>query len=235
MTSEAPSAESQTPRSVIRSTIGQKAVMALTGMVLLGYIVLHMLGNLKIFTGRAHFDAYAEALRAVGGDLLGESWFLWIMRPVLLVAVLLHIWSATALTVRSSQARPVAYAGPVRRVQATYASRTMRWGGVIILLFIVYHLLHMTTGTLHNDFEHGAVYDNSVAAFKQWWVSAAYIVAVGALGMHLYHGLWSMFQTLGRNSPRWHGVLRRFAQAGAVAITVGFVAVPVGVMTGIVH
>lgn len=235
MTSVAPSTEPQTPRSVARSTIGQKAVMAVTGLILLGYIVAHMLGNLKIFTGRTHFDGYAEALRGIGGDLLGNSWFLWMMRPVLLIALVLHIWTATALTIRSSRARPAAYAGPVRRVQATYASRTMRWGGVIIGLFVVYHILHMTTGTLHNDFEHAAVYDNSVAAFEQWWVSAVYIVAVLALGMHLYHGLWSMFQTVGRNTPRWHGVLRRFAQVGAVVITLGFISVPVGVMTGIVH
>ena len=209
--------------------------MAGTGLVLLGYIVAHMLGNLKIFTGRTHFDEYAEGLRTIGGALLGESWFLWSMRPILLAAVLAHIWAATALTIRSSNARPVGYAGPVRRVQATYASRTMRWGGVIIALFIVYHILHMTTGTLHRDFEHGAVYDNSVAAFEQWWVSAVYIIAVLALGMHLYHGLWSMFQTLGRNTGLLQSALRRVAQVGAVVITVGFISVPVGVMTGIVH
>ena len=215
------------------TSIGKKATMAVTGVILLGFVVAHMAGNLKVFTGAVHFDEYAEFLRRIGDPILGHAWALWILRTVLLASVILHIVAATQLSLENSRARPVKYAR-ARTVQASYASRTMRWGGVIILLFVIYHLLHMTTGTVHPDFEHGRVYDNLVAGFEVWYVSAFYIVAMLALGLHIYHGTWSMVQTLGRNSRRLDPMLRRAAAALAIIIVVGNVSIPIAVLTGVV-
>lgn len=222
-----------TPVTLYRSTIGKKVAMAVTGVILWGYVVFHMLGNLKVFTGDKHFDAYAGFIREVGSPVLDHEWFLWAARTVLLTSVIVHIVAATQLSVRNANARRSDYTR-TEIVNASYASRTMRWGGVIIALFIVYHVLHLTTGTLHSDFEHGAVYSNVVAAFNVWYVSLAYILAVIAVGAHLYHGTWSMFQTLGRNRPGLDPYIRRFSQVLAIVVTIGYIAVPVGVMTGIV-
>ena len=222
-----------TPVTLYRSTIGKKVAMAVTGIILWGYVVFHMLGNLKVFTGDQHFDAYAGFIREVGSPVLDHQWFLWAARTVLLASVVIHIVAATQLSIRNANARRNDYTR-AEIVSASYASRTMRWGGVIILLFVIYHVLHLTTGTLHNDFHHGAVYDNVVAGFQIWYVTAAYTVAVIAVGAHLYHGTWSMFQTLGRNRPGLDPYIRRFSQGLAVVVTIGYLAVPFGVMTGIV-
>lgn len=222
-----------TPVTLYRSTIGKKVAMAVTGLILWGYVIFHMLGNLKIFTGGRHFDEYAAFLREVGAPILGREWFLWTARAVLFSSVVIHIVAATQLSVRNANARRNDYT-KTEIVQASYASRTMRWGGVIILLFVIYHVLHLTTGTLHPSFRRGAAYSNVVAGFQFWWVSAAYIVAVIAVGAHLYHGTWSMFQTLGRNRPGLDPYIRRFSQLLAIAVTVGYISVPIGVMTGVV-
>lgn len=208
--------------------------MAVTGAVLFAFVVVHMLGNLKVFTGRQHFDDYAGFLRDVGGPALGHSWFLWGQRTVLLAAVVLHIGAAYQLSRQSRRARPVRYAHTAT-VDATYASRTMRWGGIIIALFVVYHLLNLTTGTVHPDFHRGQVYDNVVADFQVWYVTLAYAVAVLALGLHLDHGLWSALQTLGRGRAGRERRLRRAARVMAVAIVVGYLSVPFAVMAGIVE
>jgi succinate dehydrogenase / fumarate reductase, cytochrome b subunit len=229
----APTPRVLTPLALYHSTIGKKVAMAVTGIALWGYVVFHMLGNLKIFTGARHFDEYAAFLREIGKPILDHGWFLWGARSVLLASVVIHIVAATQLSIRNANARKASYT-KTEIVQASYASRTMRWGGVIILLFVIYHVLHLTTGTLHNDFHHGAPYGNVVAGFQFWWVSAAYILAVIAVGLHLYHGTWSMFQTLGRNRPGLDPYIRRFSQALAVVVTLGYIAVPVGVMTGVV-
>ena len=159
---------------------------------------------------------------------------LWIARLVLLAAVALHIWAAWQVTRMSRQARPARYA---RRgdVQASYASRTMRWGGVIVLAFVVYHLLHFTTGSVHPDFHPGDVYANVVRGFRVWWVSAFYIVAQVLLGFHLYHGLWSMFQSLGWNHPRFNHWRSAFAHAFAWIVTLGNISFPLAVLAGVIH
>ena len=225
-----------------RSTLGKKAVMAVSGIVLFGYVLLHMLGNLKLYfpkyaqgehAGEFPLNVYAGWLREMGAPLLPGEGALWLVRIVLLVAVVAHVWAAWQVSRASWRARPRAYE-KVDRVEADYAARTMRWGGVIILLFVIYHLLHLTTGQAHTDFVPGDVYHNVVAGFSVWWVSAIYIVANLLLGLHLYHGLWSMFQSLGWNHPVFNRWRRYFAVAFAVVVTVGNVSFPVAVLTGLV-
>ena len=222
--------------SFYRSAIGKKAVMAVTGVMLFSWIFGHMLGNLKVFLGAEHLNTYAEWLRTMGAPAMPNSALLWILRVVMLVAVVLHIVAATQLTLMSRAARPTAYR--VRNNEASsYASRTMRWGGVIILLFIFYHLAHLTFGghVTPVKFIPGDVYHNVVAGFQVWWVSAIYIIANLALGLHLYHGLWSMFNSLGLNHQRFNLWRRYFAIAFALIITVGNLSMPVAVLAGILH
>jgi succinate dehydrogenase / fumarate reductase, cytochrome b subunit len=218
---------------VSRSSVGKKAVMAVTGAVLFAFVVAHMLGNLKVFTGRAHFDAYAEFLRRIGSPALGHGWYLWLQRGVLVAAVVLHIGAAYLLARQSRRARPVRYEHPAT-VEATYASRTMRWGGVIIALFVVFHLLNLTTGTIHPSFHQGRPYDNVVADFKVWYISAAYALAMLALGLHLDHGLWSALQTLGHSDAGRERRLRTGARVVAAGVVVGYLSVPAAVLVGVV-
>lgn len=216
------------------SYVGKKIVMAVSGIALFGFVLIHMLGNLKLYQGEAKLNAYAEWLRNAGAPLLPHEGALWIFRVVLLVAVGLHILSAYQVTRASQKARPVNYKGR-ETIQATYASRTMRWGGVLLLLFILYHLAHLTLGIVHPEFEHGEVYRNVVTGFSVWWVSAFYILANLALGLHLYHGLWSMFQTLGVAGPSGGGDWRRTSAAlFAWVITLGNISFPIAVLTGVV-
>jgi succinate dehydrogenase / fumarate reductase cytochrome b subunit len=225
-----------------RSTLGKKAVMAVSGIILFGYVLLHMLGNLKLYLPRyaqgEHADelplnVYAGWLRDVGAPLLPHEGALWLVRVVLVVAVVAHVWAAWQVTRASRRARPKRYE-QVDRVEVDYAARTMRWGGVILLLFVVYHLLHLTTGQAHHDYVPGDVYHNVVAGFSLWWVSAVYLVANLFLGLHLYHGLWSMFQSLGWAHPTFNPWRRHFAVAFAVVVTAGNVSFPVAVLTGLV-
>lgn len=220
--------------SFYRSSIGKKAVMAVTGVFLFGWILLHMLGNLKVYLGPEHYNEYARFLITMGAPLLPNKTALYLVRALLLIAVYLHIDAAVKLTLMNRRARPVAYE---RRdyPAATYASRTMRWGGVIIFLFVFYHLGHLTFGKFHPDFIENDVYHNFVAGFQVWWASAIYIVANLALGLHLYHGLWSMFNSLGLNHPKLESWKRIFATAFAVIITVGNLSFPVAVLIGVVR
>jgi succinate dehydrogenase / fumarate reductase cytochrome b subunit len=222
-----------------RSAVGKKAVMAVSGIALFGFVLVHMLGNLKLYLGPESLNHYAEFLREFGQPLLPREGVLWILRIGLLAAAVLHIVSATQVTLDSWRARPESYK---RRdvVAATYASRTMRWGGVILFLFILYHLAHFTFGApwAHGDFVPGDVYHNVVAGFSVPWVSAIYIVAQVFLGFHLYHGLWSMFQTLGwwksaATSDAGDG-RRTFALVFALVVTIGNISFPVSVLTGLV-
>jgi len=220
------------------SAVGKKAVMALSGIVLFGFVLVHMLGNLKLYlpvTGdHVPINEYGHFLRHVGEPLVPAYTVLWIARLVLLLAVGLHLWSAWAVTRLARRARPVAY----RRaevVQASYASRTMRWGGVIILLFVLYHLAHFTWGWVHPSFIPGDVRHNMIAGFGVWWVSAFYVVAQVALGFHLNHGLWSLFQSLGWNHPRYNAWRRGFARVFAWVVTLGNISFPVAVLTGLVR
>ena len=215
-------------RGFIRSSIGRKVVMAVTGVILVGFVIAHMLGNLQVYIGPEAMNNYAVWLRQV---LHGTG--LWIARVVLLVAVILHIWSAASLTLSSRRARPIGYREQKWR-ESTYASRTMRWGGVIILLFVIYHILHMTTGTVHQSFIEGDVYHNFVAGFRVVPVSLFYIFAMLALGLHLKHGVWSMFQTLGVSHPRYIRAAHVLAWVVAIVVVVGNISFPLAVLAGIV-
>jgi succinate dehydrogenase / fumarate reductase cytochrome b subunit len=217
--------------SIYRSSLGKKFVMAVTGIILFGFVFAHMVGNLKVYQGEEKLNKYAHFLREVGSPIFAQEQLLWIMRLVLLAAVVLHIAAAYQLTQMSRRSRPVSYARR-RDVQASYASRTMRWGGVIILLFVIYHLLHFTFGVAHHNFQRENVYQNIVSGFQVWYVSLFYILAMLALGMHLRHGLWSMFQSLGLSNRRWNGLLRGFATIFAVLVVVGNASIPVAVLLG---
>ncbi len=220
--------------SLYRSAVGKKAIMAATGIILFGFVLVHMLGNLKIYQGAEKLNAYAEWLRNLGAPALPHEGALWIFRLVLLAAVGLHVLAATQLTLINLKARPLNYQDR-KAIQASYASRTMRFGGIVILLFVVYHLAHLTLGTVHPDFVPGDVYQNVVTGFQVWWVSVFYIVAQVALGLHLSHGLWSMFQSLGWWEPEdgrdWR---RTFATVFAWVITVGNISFPLAVLAGVV-
>ena len=210
-----------------RSSIGKKVLMAASGAVLFGFVIAHMLGNLQVYLGPEVFNGYAEKLRHLGP-------LLWAMRAGLLVAVVLHIWSAYSVTRMSRAARPVGYRDRESR-ESTYASRTMRWGGVILLLFIVYHLMHFTFGNAHPDFVPGDVFHNFVVGFRSPVVSGFYVAAMAALGLHLYHGIWSMLQTVGLSHPRYDNLRHAFATLVAVAVVVGNVSFPVAVLAGFIH
>ena len=219
--------------TLYRSSIGKKAIMAITGLIGIGFVVGHMIGNLKVFLGADAFNEYARFLRTFGEPVLPYSTVLWIIRLVLISAVALHLLSAYQLTRMDWAGRPVRYARK-RDVQATFASRTMRWGGVIIVLFLLYHIAHMTLGVVHPSFEEGNAYHNFVVAFQVWWVTILYVAAMLVLGLHIYHGFWSLFQTLGWNSRIYNRLLRGLALLIALVLTVGFVAGPLGVLFGVV-
>lgn len=216
-----------------RSTIGKKTVMAVSGLAMLGFLVAHMLGNLKVFFGPGEFNEYAHWLRTIGDPLLHYEWALWILRLGLVAAVVAHAVSAYQLSRLDRKARPTAYQHKRRR--ASYATHTMRWGGVILALFIVWHVLDLTTGTVHpNGFEHGRPYQNVVDTFSTWYGNTIYIVAMLAVGLHVRHGFWSAAQTLGVGNARRELVLKTLANGLALLLTAGFLAVPVAVMTGLV-
>jgi succinate dehydrogenase / fumarate reductase, cytochrome b subunit len=209
------------------STIGRKLVMAVTGLVLFGFVVGHMLGNLQVFLGPEKLNAYAHLLKSMGS-------MLWMVRLGLLAAVALHAWSATTLTLSNWRARPVGYRR-TRYLEATYASRTMVWGGPLLATFVVYHLLHLTVGSAHPGFDPTDVYGNVVRGFSVWPVAAVYIVAMLALGLHLYHGVWSMLQTVGLSHPRYDGLRTVFSTVFAVVVAVGNISIPVAILTGVVR
>ncbi|MFI5953631.1 succinate dehydrogenase cytochrome b subunit [Cryptosporangium sp. NPDC051539] len=215
------------------SSIGKKTVMAVTGLIMLAFLLVHMLGNLKIFFGPHEFDSYAGWLRTIGSPVLHHSWFLWIQRVVLLVAVVLHVTAAAQLSRRDLKARPTKYVHGQRR-QATFATRTMRWGGVILALFIVWHILDLTVGVANPSFEEGHPYHNVVADFQVWWINVIYLVAMVMVGLHINHGFRSAARTLGIARPARTAAIRVTGIVLALAITIGFSALPIGVMTGLV-
>ncbi|MCU4745022.1 MULTISPECIES: succinate dehydrogenase cytochrome b subunit [unclassified Streptomyces] len=221
-----------TPVLIWRSTLGKKIVMAVSGLIMLLYLITHMLGNLKVFFGPDDMNGYAHWLRTIGEPFLGHEWFIWIARVALLAAVVAHGVSAYQLSRLDRAARPVRYAHTRRRT--TYATRTMRWGGVILALFIVWHVLDLTTGTVNPHGVHGEAYENVVATFSTWYGNVIYITALVAVGLHIRHGLWSAVQTLGLNSRTRDRALRATSNGLALLLTAGFVSVPLAVMTGIV-
>jgi len=219
-----------------RSTIGKKIIMAVTGLIGIGFVIGHMAGNLQAFIGRGKLNAYGALLHGPLAEVL------WIVRLILIVAVVLHVLMAWQLTNRALRARPVAYRNRAPQV-STWASRTMRWGGVLLIAFIVLHILHFTTGQLdpagvHSRVDaagHRDVYGNVVASFHIWWVTAFYVVAMIALGLHLYHGAWSSVRTLGYAHPSPRRLHRRIALAVAAIVWLGFTLVPLGVVAGVIR
>ncbi len=218
--------------TLTRSSIGKKVLMAVTGLIWIGFLFFHMYGNLKVFQGAAYFNHYAESLRELGAPVFSRLHLLTLLRIVVTVAVGTHIWAAVSLYNAARTARPQSYAMK-RTVQANYASVTMRYGGVAIGLFILYHLAHFTWGWL-GGFTAGDAYGNLVRGFQNPFNVIFYLVAVTALGMHLFHGTWSMFQTLGFNNKKYDGTLRGVALALGILIPVGFALVPLSVMFGFI-
>lgn len=216
------------------TAIGKKIVMAVTGAVLVLFLVGHVLGNLKIFIGPDDINAYARFLREVGQPEFEYGQVLWIIRCILLLCVILHITAAYQLTRLSWKARPTDYRMRQNR-ESTIASRTMRWGGLLLVVFIVFHILHFTLGVV--GFRAGqyiplGVYENVIAGFSVWPISLFYIISMAALCLHLDHGIWSALQTLGWSTSRNEKMLKIVSRLIAFAIFIGFISVPVSVMAG---
>ncbi|HVR33286.1 MAG TPA: succinate dehydrogenase cytochrome b subunit [Acidimicrobiia bacterium] len=231
------------PVEFYRSAVGKKWVMAVTGIIWMGYLLAHMIGNLKIYIGfLADFDAYeidlyGVALRELLFPIFPSHVVLWVLRLGLIVALVFHVHAAYSLTVMNRRARQIGYQGPREYLVANYASRTMRWSGVLVLVFIFWHLADFTWGIAPfapDSWEHGAVYANFIATFSRVPVSILYIVANLALGLHLYHGVWSLFQSLGINNPRFNPWRRYFAMAFTAIIVIPNVSFPIAVLSGIV-
>lgn len=219
------------------SSNGKKAVMAVTGAVLVLFLVGHMAGNLKSFFGAGSFNAYADFLRTMGEPILPRRVLLSLVEVVLAVAVGLHMWSAISLARRANRARPVKYAARRRSRAGGYATHIMRWGGVTILLFVIWHLLDLTFGVVNPAGWNGTPYDRLVQGFEpsRWWVTLFYVVAVVMVGLHLRHGLWSAFQTLGLAGARSYRPLKAVAAVVSVVLVLGFLAVPLAVTVGVIR
>ncbi len=209
-----------------QAAIGKKIVMAVTGFILFGYVVAHLLGNLQIYLGAEQINAYARFLHS-------KPLLLWGARIVLLAAVILHITASVQLWRLNRKARPVRYFME-KDPPAGYASRTMLWSGPIIAAFVVFHILHLTTGSVGLPYRELDPYHNMVYGFRIWPVAISYITAMVLLAMHLYHGVWSMFQTVGISHPRYTPWLKRLAAAFALFIGAGNISIPVAVLTGLV-
>ena len=216
-----------------RTSIGKKAVMAVTGIVFLLFLIAHMIGNLKIFYGRADYNNYAAWLRVMGEPAIPRYWALSALEVLLVVCVLLHIGSAVELTLRARRARPVKYAGG--RPKQGYASRTMRTGAILVVIFVIYHLLDLTFRFINPKGILDDPYDNVVADFQNGWIVAFYTIALIVLGFHIRHGVWSALQTLGRSNARRQRAINIFAIVFSVLLIAGFLAVPFGVVGGLVH
>ncbi len=211
-----------------QTTVGKKAIMAVTGFMLFGFICGHLLGNLQIYLPTEHINHYAATLKSLPA-------LLWGARITLLIAVGLHIWSSFQLWLLQRDARPISYVKKAN-LNSTYASRTMLWSGPIILAFLIFHLLHFTFGTVHpgGPFDEHNVYNNVVTGFQVWPVSVFYIIAMIMLCFHLYHGLWSMFQSLGFSHPVYTPWLQRFAKLFAILIAAGNISIPIAVLAGFI-
>jgi succinate dehydrogenase / fumarate reductase cytochrome b subunit len=209
--------------------------MAVSGLVFIGYLLAHMYGNLKVFAGHDAFNEYAHHLRTFGEPMLPHEGLLWIMRVVLVVALVAHVWSALVLTGRAHKARTSKYTVK-KNLASSLSSRTMRWGGLTIFIFVIWHLLHFTVGKVNPS--GGATndpYNLLVDSFDLWWMAVIYLLAMLALGMHLHHGTWSALQTLGlTNSARSRANAKRTGWVVAIVIAGGFALVPLSVLFGIV-
>ncbi|MBV8569913.1 MAG: succinate dehydrogenase cytochrome b subunit [Acidobacteriaceae bacterium] len=211
------------------STNGKKVVMAVSGLILFLFVFFHMVGNLQVFEGPEQLNFYGLALRRFPE-------LLWTVRCILLISVILHIWMSVLLVLRKAAARPISYARK-ENIASSYASRTMYWSGPILLVFIIYHLLDLTAGVIHpgGRFIEGDVYRNVVTGFQVWYVSAWYIFSMLLLGLHIRHGAWSMFQSVGFNHPRHTPILKGAALGVAIIIVAGYISIPISVMLGLVR
>jgi succinate dehydrogenase / fumarate reductase cytochrome b subunit len=210
------------------TSVGKKAVMAATGLILVAYLITHVLANLLVFQGPEKINAYSKFLHGTGGALWGA-------RLVLFAAVVLHIVAAVQLTSRRRAARPVGYAAGRQPQVSTWASRTIRWGGVLILVFLVYHILHFTLGTVHASFVEGDPYHNVASGFSNPVVVLFYELAMVAVGLHLYHGIWSSGRSLGVSAPSPHPIRRQLALALSVIVWAGFAVIPLAVYAGVIR
>jgi succinate dehydrogenase / fumarate reductase cytochrome b subunit len=221
------------------TAVGKKYVMAITGVIGIGFVVVHMIGNLKMYLGKEPngayaIDEYGEFLRHLLVPILPRTVTLWLLRFTLIGAILLHLHAAFSLTVLNRTARPVKYQSARDYQVANFASRTMRWTGIIVLLFIAWHLADFTAGWVNPGFVRGAVYRNVDASLSRYPVAGLYILANLALGVHLFHGVWSLFQSIGWSNPRFNKWRRSLAVGVATVVVVGNVSFPVAVLAGIV-
>ena len=227
------------------TAVGKKYVMALTGIGMMGFVLFHMIGNLKMYAGAADLDHYAHFLQTLLYPLAPKGWVLWILRGGLITMFVLHLHAAWSLTRLNREARPVKYQSSRDYQIANFASRTMRWSGLIVLAFIVWHLLDLTFGVVNSEVGNmvqyegdtekiKAVYVSVIASFDRIPVALFYVVANILLGIHLFHGSWSIFQSMGWNNPRFNKWRRAFATGFAAVIVVGNVSFPVAVMAGVI-
>ncbi len=223
------------PVEFYRSAIGKKWAMGLSGLVLMLFVLGHLIGNLKLYLGRGEIDLYGEALRNMPGHLLPRTVLLWTIRVVLIAAFAIHIQAAVSLTRMNQKARSTRYQSPRDYVAATYASRTMRWSGVIVLLYLLFHLMDLTWGFANPKFVRGDPYNNLIFSLQRPAVAIVYAIANLALGLHLWHGAWSMFQSLGINNPRINAWRRWFARSFAGVIVLGNVSFPLMVQAHVVE
>ncbi len=217
------------------TTIGKKMIMAVTGFLLYCFVLLHLAGNLKLFQGEQAINEYSAHLRRVGTPFLGDEILLWTVRLILMIAAGLHITAGYQLTLLDWASIPEGYAMEkyvaVERNTGTYASRTMRWGGVSIAGFTVYHLLHLTAGRVHRPFVPGNVYRNMITGFRIWYVSLIYIASMVGLGLHLHHGIWSLFHTLGWDTTRrLNRIWRTLAKTSSWTLPAGFISIPSSIL-----
>ncbi|MEE6273707.1 succinate dehydrogenase cytochrome b subunit [Georgenia wangjunii] len=216
-----------------RTTVALKMAMAVTGVLFVLFLLAHMYGNFKVLSGQEAFDGYAEHLRELGEPLLPYAGFLWIMRLVLVASLVVHVTATVILWRRASRARGTRYTVK-KAVGSTLSSRTMRWGGLALLAFIVFHILQFTTLTIEVGGSFDSPYDRMIAGFSQWYILLIYVVAMVALGMHLRHGIWSAVQTLGWSSGKRQRDIKRAALAVAVIVVVGFLAPAFAIFFGII-
>lgn len=230
-----PTAVSGERRAPRLTSVAKKTIVAVTGLLGVGFVISHMVGNLKVFLGPEEVNHYGEWLRELGEPAFPRTTLLWALRLGLIGAVALHITFTMQLWKQSRDARPVGYVKSAR-VQASPASKTMRWGGLALIAFILFHLADYTWGfeAAHPGFVRGDIYGNLVGGFGRPWAVAVYLIGVFALSMHLYHGIWSTSQTLGLKSPRSDQAIRAAALLTAVVIFVGFSVVPLGVAFGVI-
>jgi succinate dehydrogenase cytochrome b subunit len=222
------------PAGLYATAVGKKYAMAISGIVLMAFVLAHMVGNLKLYFGAGPMDRYSHWLRTVGEPALPAQGLLYAERAVLLAALVVHVHAAYALTRINRRARPDVYRSRRDYVAADFASRTMRWTGVIVLLFVAFHLLDLTWGPANPRFVDGDPYGNVVASFRRWPVALVYVAANLALALHLYHGAWSLFQSMGWSHPRWNRWRRRFAVAFTVIVAGGNISFPIAVLAGVV-